>query len=172
MNLAVTAALMTNFGIAPSLWARRSFLVAIVSALALAGCKSGSSIDRVAAQKVSDSFMAYLVADRVKAAVSEMEPEMFQSATHEQVEAQIRKLFDYCGRPLDSELKHDEIGFKAYLSGHQNPMRKFYYAAKTTEYPKGVCFFSVEVVPIQNGLGVTTFGPLKLQSGELPEWLR
>ena len=155
---------MTNF--------RRAFFAAIVSALALAGCKSGSSIDRVAAQKVSDSFMAYLVADRVKDAVSEMEPEMFESATHEQVEAQIRKLFDYCGRPLDSELKHDEIGFKAYASGHQNPMRKFYYAAKTTEYPKGVCFFSVEVVPIQNGLGVTTFGPLKLQSGKLPEWLR
>ena len=94
---------------------------AIVSALALAGCKSGSSIDREAAQKVSDSFMAYLVADRVRDAVSEMEPEMFQSATHEQVEAQIRKLFDYCGRPLDSELKHDEIGFKAYATGTRTP---------------------------------------------------
>jgi hypothetical protein len=163
---------MTHFRTASSLWARRSLLAAIVSALALVGCKSGSSIDSVAAQKVSDSFMAYLTADRVKDAVSEMEPEMFQSATHEQVETQIRKLFEYCGRPLDSELKHDEIGFKAYLSGHQNPMRKFYYAARTTQYPKGVCFFSVEVVPIQNGLGVTTFGPLKLQSGKLPEWLR
>ena len=126
----------------------------------------------MAAQKVSDSFMAYLVADRVNDAVGEMEPEMFQWARREQVEAQIRKLFDYCGRPLNSELKHDEIGFKLYLSGHKKPMRKFYYAASTTQYQKGVCFFAVEVVPVKNGLGVTTFGPLKLLSGNLPEWLR
>ncbi|MGB6247485.1 MAG: hypothetical protein WBF54_00135 [Terriglobales bacterium] len=116
--------------------------------------------------------MAYLVADRVNDAVGEMEPEMFQWATREQVETQIRKLFDYCGRPLDSEFKHDETGMKVYASGHEKPMRKFYYAAKTTQYPKGVCFFSVEVVPVQSGFGVTTFGPLRLQSGELPEWLR
>jgi hypothetical protein len=103
----------------------------------------------------------------VQDAMSEMEPEISQSVTHEQVETQIRKLFDYCGRPLDSELKHDEIGFKAYLSGHQKPMRKLYYAARTTQYPKGVCLFSVKVAPVQNGLGVTRFGPMKLQSGEL-----
>jgi hypothetical protein len=151
---------------------RCSLFAVIVSLLVLSGCKSGSSIDRVAAQKVSDSFMTYLVADRVNDAVGEMEPEMFQWATREQVEAQIRKLFDYCGRPLDSELRHDEVGYKVYVSGHKNPMRKFYYAARTNHYPKGVCFFSVEVVPIPNGLGVTAFGPLKLQSGELPQWAR
>jgi hypothetical protein len=114
---------MTNFSIASSLWTRHSLLFVLLSSMALGGCKSGSSIDRVAAQKVSDSFMAYLVADRVNDAVGEMEPEMFKSATREQVEAQIRKLFDYCGRPLDSEFKHDEIGFKVYVSGHKNPMR-------------------------------------------------
>lgn len=150
----------------------RILLVVVVSVFSLGGCKSRSSIDRAAAQKLSDSFMAYLVEDRVHDAVGEMEPEMFQVAPREQVEAQIRKLFDYCGRPLDSEIKHDEVGFKVYLSGRTNPTRKFYYAARTTQYPKGVCFFSVEVVPVQKGLGVTTFGPLKLQSGELPEWLR
>jgi hypothetical protein len=85
----------------------------------------------------------------------------------------IRKLFDYCGRPLDSEFKHDEIGFKVYANGNQKPMRKFYYAATTTQYPKkGECFFAVEVVPADAGFKVTTFGPLRLQSGQLPEWLR
>jgi hypothetical protein len=150
---------------------RTIVLAVVVSAFSLGGCKSHSSIDRAAAQNLSDSFMAYLVEDRVHDAASQMEPEMFQLFTHEQVEAQIRKLFDYCGRPLDSEFKHDEVGFKVYTSGRTNPTRKFYYAARTTQYPKGVCFFSVEVVPVQNGLGVTTFGPLKLQSGELPKWL-
>jgi hypothetical protein len=163
---------MTTSRTFSSLCTRCNLFAVIVSLLLLSGCNSGSSIDRIAAQKVSDSFMTYLVADRVKDAVGEMEPEMFQSATRGQVEAQIRKLFDYCGRPLDSELRHDEVGYKVYVSGHKNPTRKFYYAARTNQYPKGVCFFSVEVVPIPNGLGVTAFGPLKLQSGELPQWAR
>jgi hypothetical protein len=85
-----------------------------------------------------------------------MEPEMFQSAGREEVEVQVRKLFDYCGRPLDSEFKHDEIGFKVYTDGRQKPMRKFYYAADTTKYKNGKCFFAVEVVTSQSDLKVTT----------------
>jgi hypothetical protein len=145
----------------------------IVALLALTACKNGSSMDRAAAQKLSDSFMSDLVANRVNDAVSKMEPEVVQTLGKDQAEAAIRKLFDYCGRPLDSEFKHDETGFKVYLNGHQKPMRKFYYAASTTQYPKkGECFFAVEVVPADAGFKVTTFGPLRLQSGQLPEWAR
>jgi hypothetical protein len=151
---------------------RTAKVCVLLSLLALADCKSGSSIDRTAAQKLSDSFMGYLASDRVSDAVSEMEPEIFQSAGRQQVEVQVRKLFDYCGRPLDSEFKHDEIGFKVYPNGQQKPMRKFYYAANTTQHRKGVCFFAIEVVPSANELRVTSFGPLMLQSGQLPEWLR
>jgi hypothetical protein len=124
----------------PSWTQRKRPVVVLMSLLVLAGCKSGSSIDRTAAQRVSDSFMGYLASDRVSDAVGEMEPEIFQSAGRELVEGQVRKLFDYCGRPLDSEFKHDEIGFKVYTDGRQKPMRKFYYAANTTKYKKGVCF--------------------------------
>ncbi len=90
----------------------------LVFFLTLVECRSGASIDRTAAQKVSDSFMGYLASDRVSDAVGEMEPEIFRSAGRQQVEGQVRKLFDYCGRPLDSEFKHDEIGFKVYSSHH------------------------------------------------------
>src|SRR5258708_27245904 len=153
-------------------WTQRKALVWVLfSVVVLAGCKSGSSIDRTAAQKVSDSFMAHLISDRVSDAVGEMEPEIFQSAGRDQVEGQVRRLFDYCGRPLDSEFKHDEIGFKVYLGGRQKPMRKFYYAANTTQHRKGVCFFAIEVVPAESELKVTTFGPLMLQSVHLPQWL-
>ena len=153
------------------LW-RRAPVWILLSLLVLAGCRSGSSMDRTAAQKVSDSFMAHLVADQVSDAVGEMEPEIFQSGGREQLEVQMRKLFDYCGRPLDSEFKHDEIGFKMYPDGRQKPMRKFYYAATTTQHRKGACFFAIEVVPSQSELRVTSFGPLMLQSGQLPDWLR
>ncbi len=75
----------------------------VVALLALSACKTGSTIDRAAAQKVSDSFMSNLAADRVKDAVNKMEPEFVQTAGQDQAEAAIRKLFDYCGRPLDTE---------------------------------------------------------------------
>jgi hypothetical protein len=150
---------------------RAKISVCILSCfLALIACKSGRSIDRTAAKQVSDAFMTYMASDRVGDAVGKMEG--VQPADREQMEIQMRKLFDYCGRPLDSEFKHDEIGFKVYANGRQKPMRKFYYAANTTHYRKGVCFFGVEVVSDENELKVTTFGPLMLQSGQLPEYLR
>jgi hypothetical protein len=133
---------------------------------------SGETIDYTAARKVSDSFMADLVANRVNDAVDRMEPDFVKTLGRAQAEAAVKKLFDYCGRPLDSEFKHDEVGFKIYADGHKNPMRKFFYAATTDQNPKGVCFFSVSVVPGHPGLKVTEYGPLKLQSGELPAWLK
>jgi hypothetical protein len=130
------------------------------------------TVDYAGARKVSDSFMADLVTNKIEDAISLMESEFVQPLGRTQAEAQVRKLFDYCGRPLDSEFKHDETGFKVYLDGHKNPMRKFYYAATTDQYPKGTCFFSVSVVPDHAEFRVTEFGPLKLLSGELPAWLK
>jgi hypothetical protein len=151
---------------------KSSVILLIVFCLGCGLVPTGESIDYTAARKVSDSFMADLVADKVNHAVSLMEPEFIRTVGSEQAEAALRKLFDYCGRPLDSEFKHDEVGFKIYLDGHKNPMRKFYYVATTDQYAKGVCFFSVSVVPNQTGLKVTEYGPLKLQLGKLPEFLR
>jgi len=114
--------------------------------------------------------MTYLASDRVSDAVGEMEG--FEPSQRYQAEAQVRKLFDYCGRPLDSEFKHDEIGVRVYATRGEKPMRKFYYAANTTRYRKGVCFFGVEIVPDQNRMRVASFGPLMLQSGQRPDYLR
>ena len=116
--------------------------------------------------------MGDLVLNHVDDALNKMEPEVVQKAGRAQAEAAIRNLFDCCGRPLDSEFKHDEVGFKIYLDGRKKPMRKFYYAATTTQYPKGQCFFAIEVVPDDGNFKVTTFGPLKVVAGKLPDWLR
>lgn len=82
--------------------------------------------------------MAYLASDRVSDALGEMEG--VETAQRTQVEARVRKLFDYCGRPLNSEFKHDEIGVRMYATDRQKPMRKFYYAADTTRYRKACAF--------------------------------
>ena len=134
--------------------------------LSLSAC--GGSMDQAAARKVSDSFMSDLVADRVGDALNRMQG----SASYRSNEPHMRKLFEYCGRPLDYEFKHYERGVRATLDGRATPVLNFYYAAKTTQHAKGVCFFSVGVVPDDKELKVAVFGPLKLIQGQLPEWLR
>jgi hypothetical protein len=130
-------------------------------------------MDRAEAQRVSDSYMGDLVADRVDLALDKMEPEFLQAAGGKtKAEVGLRDLFNYCGRPLEKELRHDETGFFLYGDGRSAPMRGFYYSGKTTQHPKGVCFFAVRVVPSEKGMKLANFGPLKLLSGQLPEWAR
>ena len=124
---------------------------------------NGSSKDRAEARKVSDSYMSDLVADRVDLALDKMEPQFLQAAGGKaKVEAGLRDLFDYCGRPLESEFGHEETGFFLGTDGRRAPIRGFYYSGRTTQHPKGVCFFAVKVVPSENGRKVVSFGPLKL----------
>jgi hypothetical protein len=148
--------------------------IAIVSVFS--GCyllPNGSSIDHAEAQKLSDSYMSDLVADRVDLALDKMEPQFLLGAGGEtKAESVLRDLFNYCGRPLESELKHEDTGFFLFANGRRAPMRGFYYSGRTTQNPKGVCFFAVKVVPGENGMRVVSFGPLKLLAGQLPEWAR
>jgi hypothetical protein len=132
-----------------------------------------SANDSIEWKAVADRFMSELVGNRIDKALDLMEPEFTDAAGGEQkAKEAIEGLFAYCGRPLDSEFKHEEHGFKQYLSGRRKEMRKFYYASATNQYSKGVCFFAVEVVPADGSHRVTTFGPLKLQGGQLPDWLK
>ncbi len=148
--------------------------IAIVSLFS--GCHvlpNGSSMDRAEAQKVSDSYMSDLAADRVDLALDKMEPQFLHAAGGKtKAEAVLRDLFNYCGRPLESELKHEETGSFLGADGRRAPMRGFYYSGKTTQHPKGVCFFAVKVVPGENVMKVVSIGPLKLLTGQLPEWAR
>ncbi len=154
------------------LWVALVFVCGVFAGQVLAQQQKGhGSADW---RKVADLFMADLVANRIDKAVERFEPEFVNTVGGKQkAKTGVEQLFAYCGRPLDSEFKHEEQGFKQYLNGRRKEMRKFYYAAATNQYAKGVCFFAVEVVPADGaGYSVTTFGPLKLQSGQLPEWLK
>lgn len=134
-------------------------------ALALAGCGHSREIDMAAARKLSDAFMADWIAHRSDSALDKMEPAFIGMINRSEFTPQLEKLSNYCGWPLDSELKDIQSGFKIYPDGHKNPTRKFIYAATTTQFPKGQCYFSVEIVPSGDTLKVTSFGPLKTTSG-------
>ena len=134
--------------------------------------QGGSSIDPGEARKVGDAFMDDMIADQVGRALTRMESGFADVMPAGEAEKAMRGLFDYCGRPVDKEYKSTQVGFKFYPNGTKKPMRKLFYAATTTTEPKGVCFFGVEIVPENDELKVTMFGPLKLQSGTLLESLK
>jgi hypothetical protein len=113
-----------------------------------------------------------MIADQVAQGLTHMESGFAELMPAGEAENGIRGLFAYCGRPVDKEYKGTQVGFKFYQNGDKKPMRKLFYAATTTTERKGECFFGVEIVPEGRDLKVTTFGPLKLQSGTLPEWLK
>jgi hypothetical protein len=136
----------------------------ILFILTLGGC-SYKTIDPTAARTLSDSFMSDLISHRADLALDKMEPEFLKISNRSDFALQLEKLFQYCGWPLDSELKDIQSGAKIYTDGHTNPTRKFIYAAATNQYPKGQCYFSVEIVPSGDTLKVTSFGPLKITSG-------
>jgi hypothetical protein len=140
-------------------------LGSILIALALAGCGHSREIDMAAARRLSDAFMADWIAHRSESALDKMEPEFIGIINRSEFAPQLETLSNYCGWPLDSELKDIQSGFKIYADGHKNPTRKFVYAATTTQVPKGQCYFSVEIAPSKDTLKVTSFGPLKVTSG-------
>jgi hypothetical protein len=156
----------------------RLWMVVFLCAIAIgcSGQRQGATPDNPAAWKeTADQFMADLIAKRTDKAIEKMEPEFIAAVgDKEKAKLAVEKLFDYCGRPLDSEFRHEERGFKLYVTGRKKEMRKFFYSSKTNQHPKGVCFFAVEVVQADDDSAykVTTFGPLKLLSGNLPDWAR
>ena len=132
--------------------------------LTTVGC-SHKTVDAEAARKLSDGFMSDLIARRTSAAYDKMEPEFTKMVGPSEFAPQVEKLFQYCGWPQDSELKDIQNGGKIYADGHRNPIRKFIYAATTNQFAKGQCYFSVDVAPSRDGVRVTSFGPLKVTSG-------
>jgi hypothetical protein len=144
---------------------RPRMLCCLLFVLALAGCGHSPEINMVAARKLSDAFMADWIAHRSDSAFEKMEPAFIGMINRSEFARQLERLSNYCGWPLNSELRDIQSGFKIYTDGHRNPTRKFIYAATTMQFPKGQCYFSVEIVPSGSTLKVTSFGPLKVTSG-------
>lgn len=137
----------------------------VIVVLALVGCGHSRDIDMTAARKLSDAFMSDWIAHRADLALDKMEPEFIKEINRSDFGPQLEKLSQYCGWPLDNEIKDIQFGYKVYADGHSNPTRNFIYAANTNLFSKGQCYFSVTVAASGDTLKVTSFGPLKVTSG-------
>lgn len=103
-----------------------------------------------------------LTNNQIGESLDEMESGFTERLDREKAIDSIRMTFQFCGRPLASRYRSDETGFKIYPDGSMKPMRKFYFDVDTSQYPKGVCSYSVSIVPDRGGLKVTEFQPLKM----------
>ena len=130
-----------------------------------------SSVDRNAARTLSDSVANDLLQDDRDAIQSKFEKVLRASTTDKEFNSMLSQVFELYGKPLEFEFKQDESGSKKYSDGETRPMRKFWYAAKTTRYEKGSYFLIVEVVPDDGTLAVSSFSMVNFPLG-VPETLK
>jgi len=128
----------------------------------------GSSVDRNAARTLSDSVANDLLQDDKDAIQSRFEKVLRTSTTDKEFNSMLSQVFELYGKPLEFEFKQDELGSKTYSDGETRPMRKFWYAAKTTRYEKGSYFLIVEVIPDDGRLAVSSFSMVNFPSGAPP----
>lgn len=129
------------------------------------------TIDLPKARAFSDNFIQLIIADEAAAIRQKMEARFRKEVT----EAQTRPLLDqvyvqYGGRPLEAEFKSEASGQKIYPDGVTKPMRKFWYAVRTTTHAKGKYFLFVEVVPDDEGLACSGFSIVTFPGGPPPEF--
>ncbi|HEY5038745.1 MAG TPA: hypothetical protein VIJ93_06725 [bacterium] len=88
------------------------------------------------------------------------------------VEKVLEKMFAQYGQPVQCEIKVSQLGQK--MDGLQmRPTRVFWYAVKTTKYPKGKYFLKVEIIRSVGGstIDVSGFGFLSFEKGT-PSYLK
>jgi len=104
--------------------------------------QSASGADRRAARKISDAFMADLIANRSSDALQKM------AAPHDAAMAQYAQMIDRCGRPLDSKIANDGtpiVGQDVLTDGRTKSTLIFQYVCKSTRHSGWVFKVYLEV---------------------------
>lgn len=124
--------------------------------------------DRETARQLSDSIVNDLLNNRRAALLAKMEKEIQDAPEAEAFNLDIDRMFTAYGKPVEAEYKMYEIGVKPYQSGRSKPMRKFWYAIKTTSHEKGSHFLFVEVVTDEHGPAGSTLAIVTFPAGTPP----
>src|ERR1043166_6630335 len=99
------------------------------------------------ARKISDSIADNLLKDdraKLRALMEKGFRNYFDDASFASL---IDRMFAAYGKPLEVEYKMDELGRKTGSGGYDKPVRKFWYATRTSKYDKGTVYLVVEIVP-------------------------
>lgn len=128
----------------------------------------GSSIDQKKARELSDSVTTALIEDRNKDLYLKMEKAFRDAASEKDMKPMLEQIYSVYGKPLEVEYKKDEAGFKIYGDGTRKPMRKFWYAVRTSKAEKGTYFLFTEIVPDGDSLACSSFSIVSFPLGIPP----
>jgi hypothetical protein len=123
-----------------------SFLFSAMFVVTAAYAQSVSDVDRRAARKLSDSFMADLIADRSSDALQKM------AAPHDAALALYAQMIDRCGRPIESKIANDGtpiVGEDVSTDGRTKSTLTFQYVCKSTRHSGWV--FKVDLEMAEDG---------------------
>jgi hypothetical protein len=128
---------------------------------------SSSSIDYQQAKQFSDEFAIDFLHKNKQKMIAKLDPSVTQNMSQSQIDSVFDTMLSMAGTPIEITYKSSEEGYKINVGG-KKPLRKFWYAVKTTKYPKGYYLF-VEVVPNGKSLASTGFFLAKFPMGAPPE---
>jgi len=126
------------------------------------------AIDHEQARKLSDSVADNLVKDDRSNIRKSMEKGFRDYYDDASFASLIDQMFTAYGKPLDLEYKMDELGRKTGAGGYDKPMRKFWYASRTSKYEKGTVYLIVEIVPDQGALAASSVSLVTFPMGVPP----
>ncbi len=128
-------------------------------------------IDSAAARHLGDQVAKDLEADNRDALRERMESAFTNTVSAKEFDDICNQMVEIYGRPIEFEFKQEELGSKFDAHGATTPMRKFWYAAKTTKYDKGSHFLIVEIIRDQGEVAVSSFAIVNFPLG-VPETLK
>jgi hypothetical protein len=130
--------------------------------------EANKAVDHEQARKLSDSVADYLLKDERASLRQSMEKAFREHYDDASVSGLFDQMVTMYGKPLQVDYKMDELGRKTGDGGYDKPMRKFWYAVKTTKYEKGTVYLIVEVVPDEASLAVSSFSLVTFSDGVPP----
>ncbi len=131
-------------------------------------------LDLQQARAVSDAAANDLIGDNSKDLFNRLDAGFSAMVRDEKdVEKVIQKIYGFYGRPLECDYKISKSGTRVDGTWKRSK-RDFFYAAKTTKYPKGKYFLKIEVVANAqaSSIDVSGFGFFDFKDGNIPDYLR
>jgi len=145
------------------------FAILVLSAT---GCAHDNApIDAKQAREVSDKVAQAIIDDRTKDLYQLLEKGFRDAVSQEEVKPMLAQIYSVYGKPLEVEFKSAEVGFKVYDNGVKKPMRKFWYAVRTSTQPKGTYYFFTEIVPDGDSPRCSSFSIVSFPLG-IPDSLK
>ncbi len=128
----------------------------------------GSSIDPRKARELSDSVVKDIIADRYDRLRQKMEQAFRDGVPEKDMKPLAEKVYSIYGKPLEAEFKNEEIGYRIYENGERTPMRKYWYAVRTSKHDKGTAFLFTEIIPDGESLACGQFSIVSFPLGAPP----